>query len=94
MSSEADRALGRAQGGNNSQGPIYKWQVTGTHNPEAFCCELGQYGAYQGPPHCRSLLSCDCGKGLICPYSLSTARVDNRQEGDCCYGLLWDAQTA
>lgn len=45
MSSEADRALGRAQGGNNSQGPIYKMQVTGTHNSEAAYFELGQYRA-------------------------------------------------
>ena len=28
MSAEADRALGKAQGGNNSQGPIYKVPVS------------------------------------------------------------------
>ena len=29
MSTEADRALGKSQGGNNSQGPIYKVPVSG-----------------------------------------------------------------
>ena len=28
MSAEADRALGKAQGGNNSQGPIYRVPVS------------------------------------------------------------------
>ena len=28
MSSEADRALGKSQGGNNSQGPIYNVPVS------------------------------------------------------------------
>lgn len=33
MSSEADRALGRSQGGNNSQGPIYTIPVSDFSSP-------------------------------------------------------------
>ena len=39
MSAEADRALGKAQGGNNSQGPIYRVPVSPGSPP---CCLLCQ----------------------------------------------------
>ena len=39
MSAEADKALGKAQGGNNSQGPIYRVPVSPGNPPYCLLCQ-------------------------------------------------------